>query len=598
MVEATQTRTAMIDGKEVGADQAAAIHDVRDVFDKLKKALKQIALYRHNVERYGEYLEGVHTALADFLERKGILELRVDAMAYKYRGTVVFEDDSRDNNLIYPFWNHGVRLFIFKPGISPDELLQFLMLALNANDETLRAKNEDIVTQLWKCEFRSIEYVVVEAFKVMPDEDPEEVEMAVEKVVAYLYRQLQSNSKDYLRFARISLDDLDLELQDVDQIRGAVVQGTTATEADRQRVQSTLETEDARVLTKLITVLFQLLELDTTEENFEDVAEAFVQLLDALLIGEKFSAIDAIRNRFEISMKKPQLNEATKDLVGRAQDRFTGRMGDAQRVQMIGQILNQGLVSDTAGVRGYLVSLGEDAVSALVEMLETLQLAPNRRLVADIIADMGHDKIEMFKSRLQHPSSNLVKDMLYIIDKVSPSDKYQIFSHVLSHPNAILRLETLSLIGKNNSDECFEIIKGILLTHEDAQMRSQAARSLPNFEPETAVPVLLDVVTGDRLENMEDPEKKALFTALGQMNVAETQSYLYGILETKGGLFGRRKMDDLKMLAIFALEANPSMPSLTKLAETAKDSKRNSKEVCEASRAAVIQMQARIMGGG
>ena len=114
------------------------------------------------------------------------------------------------------------------------------------------------------------------------DDDIEEVEIEIEKVVAYLYRQLQSNSEDYLRFARISIEDLDLELNNVDQLRGAVVQGVTASAADKSRVQTSLEQEDDRVLPKLVTVFFQLLELDTHEDNFEDVAEAFVQLLDAL----------------------------------------------------------------------------------------------------------------------------------------------------------------------------------------------------------------------------------------------------------------------------------------------------------------------------
>ncbi len=586
----------MVDGREMEADKAAAIHEVREIFLKLKKALKQISLYRHNVDRYPEYLEGVHSAMADFLDRKGILELRVEAMAYKYKGVVVFEDDSRENNLIYPFWSHGLRLFIFKPGLSPDELLRFVMLCLTSGEDKAK-RNEDVITRLWKCEFEAIEYIVVEAFKAVPDDDPEEVEVAVEKVVAYLYRQLQSNSKDYLRFARISLEDLELELNNVDQIRGAVVQGVTATEADRQRVATSLETESDRTMSKLVTVLFQLLELDTTTENFEDVADAFVQLLDALLIGEKFQSIAHIRKRFAVSMNKPKLRPETRELIEQARDRFMTRMGDGQRLQTLAQILNQGIVKDPEGIREYLMALGGEAVPPLVEVLETLELLPNRRLISDILAELGSDQVDLFKSRLAHPSSNLVKDMLYVIDKIDPPEKYQIFSHVLGHPNAILRLETLSLIGRHDNEQCFDIIKTTLLQHEDAQMRSQAARCLPNFTIERSVPVLLDAVRPERLEGLEEPERKALFTALGQTQSKETQGYLFGILDSKSGLFNRRKMDDLKMLAIFALEANPSMPSLAKLADVAKDQKRNSKEVCESARAAVIQMQARIVGG-
>ena len=40
--------------------------------------------------------------------------------------------------------------------------------------------------------------------------------------------------------------------------------------------------------------------------------------------------------------------------------------------------LNQGLVKDPDGVRNYLFSLGEDCLPPLVDMLETLELPPNR----------------------------------------------------------------------------------------------------------------------------------------------------------------------------------------------------------------------------
>lgn len=593
----TQNRTAMVDGKEMEADKAAAIHEVREIFTKLMKGLKQISMYRHNKDRYGEYLEPAHTAMADFLDRKGSLELRLDAMSYKYKGAEVFFDDRREQNMVYPFFQAGIRLFIFKAGLAPEEFLRFLLLTMETSDERRRA-NEDIITRLWKEEFLSIEYIVVESFKAVPEDDLEEVEIEIEKVVAYLYRQLQSNSEDYLRFARISMEDLDLELTDVDQLRGAVIQGTTASAADKKRVQTALEQEDDRVLPKLVTVFFQLLELDTAEENFEDVAEAFVQLLDALLLGEKFSAIHAIRERFQKSAEKPKLEPATRDLVLRAQERFNSRMAESQRLQTIGQILNQGVIKDPEGLRKYLYSLGDTAVPPLVDMLETLELLPNRRLVSEILADLGRDQVPLFTARLTHPSSNLVKDMLYVIDKIDPPEKFAIFAHVLKHPNAILRLETLGLIGKNNSPECFAIIREVATNHEDAQMRGQALRSLPNYDIEQSVPVLMQCAANERLDKMEDPERKALFTAIGQTHAKETMEFLFGILDQKGGLFSKRKNDDLKMLAIIGLESNPSMPSLAKLAEVAKDPKKHSKEVVDAARAAAVQMQARIMGVG
>ncbi|MFZ9886232.1 MAG: HEAT repeat domain-containing protein [Myxococcota bacterium] len=596
MREHTQTRTAMVDGTEMKADDAAAIHEVREIFDKFRKSLKTIGLYRHNLDRYNEYLAPFYNALTDFLARKSTLELRLEPLAFKYKKHIVFEDNSHDGNLIYPFFKEGIRCIIIKNGLSADELLRFLLLTLG--DPTERATREDILTRLWKASLQYIEYIVVEGFRPAADQDGDEVEVEVEKVVAYLYRQLQSNSDDVLRFARLNMEDLNLKLDNVDQMRGVVVTGTTATAADKDRVKQSLLAEEERVLPKMIIVLFQLLELDTTEENFEDVAEAFVQHLDALLLAENFTAIQNIRERFAASGKKAQLKPQTKDMVARCAARFDKRMAESQRLQVIAQILNAGNVKDPSGLRAYLLTLGAMAVPPLVEMLEALELPQNRRVVCDVLADLGADYVPLFTSRLTHPSSNLVKDMLYVIDRINPPEKFALFGHVLKHPNVVLRLETLAVIGRNPADECWEQIKNVFLQSDDSQMRSQAARLLPNYSPQRAVPILLAAVQAtESFEQRPEGERKALFSALALVGVQETHNFLSEILLQKGGLFGKKKVDELKALVIGALQASPSLPVLQLLVEVAKDPKRHGEEIAEMARQAAIAMQGRLLGG-
>jgi hypothetical protein len=579
-----------------GSDKQKQLADeARPVFDKLRKALKQIQLYRHNVDRYGEYFEPFVKAIQDLLNRHNMISVKIDPVAYKVGQHVIFEDESKDVNLVYPIYNAGIRLLIFKNGITAEEVQKFFLLCMQQMEDQRKGRAEDIITQLWKAELECIEYVVVEGFKAVPDEEAEDVEIEVEKVVAYLYRQLQSNSDDYLRFARVSSEDLDLQLEQVDQMRGAVIQGQTATPGDKARIQQMLTREETRHLSKMVVVLFQLLELDTTEENFEDVAEAFVQLLDALILAENFTAIDQIRQRFKVSAQKTQ-RQGARDIIQRCELRFTGRMGESQRVQAIGTILNQGVAKDVDGIRRYLYGLGVDAIPALIEMLEVLQLLPNRRLVCDVLAELGQAYVDTFATRLTHPSSNLVKDMIYVIDKINPPNKFAIFASVLEHPNAILRLETLAVIGRNGTDECFDYIAKVVKQHPDAQMRSQAARMLPNFAAEKGAGLLLDILKNENFEKISDPEKKALYAAVVQMRAPATDAFLRDIFEQKSGIFAKKNVDERKLLAIGGFESTPSVPGLQLLVQVAQDTKRHSKDVCEAARAAAINVKARLLG--
>ncbi|MDP2343730.1 MAG: HEAT repeat domain-containing protein [Deltaproteobacteria bacterium] len=588
--DAGPAKPAGNDNKEAQAKDATA------VFDRLRRSLKQIALYRHNTDRYGEYLEPFTSGMMELLSKHPMISLKIDAMAYKIGAHVVFEDDSRENNIVYPLWQNGIRLLMFKQTVTAAELQRFYLTCMGATDNEKKGR-EDIITSLWKAELEGIEYVVVEGFKALPDEEIEEVEIEIEKVVAYLYRQLQSNSEDYLRFARISSEDLDLQLDAVDTMRGAVIQGVTSTAADRARVQGGLVREESRQLGKLVTVLFQLLELDTGEDNFEDVAEAFVQLLDALILQENFTAIDQIRARFIVSAGKEQLASTQREMVERCADRFRSRMGESQRVQAIGQLLNTGLVKDPDGVRRYLQSLGVEAIIPLLEMLETLQLLPNRRLVCDVLADVGKPYLDTFSSRLNHTSSNFVKDVVYVIDKINPPNKFAIFAQILEHPNAILRLETLAVIGRNGTDDCFEYIARAVKSHPDAQMRAQAARMLPNFAPEKSASMLLQIVQADTFDKIIDAEKKALFSALVQLRTPNVDTFIAGVMEAKASLFGKRKVDDLKLLIIAGFEGSPSIAAITLLNAVAEDAgKRHSKDVRESAKAALTNVKARLVG--
>ena len=386
--------TAVIDGQQLTADEVNQVHEVKEIFSKLQKSLKQIGLYRHNIERYGEYLANVYNSMSDYLRRNSMLDLRVGPISFIFHGVEVFKDESRENNLCYPFYQHGVRLLMFKDGLGADELQTFLMILLEHSDR--RQGEDDFVTKLWKAQLQSIEWIVVESFKVLEGEEDEEVKVEVDKIVKYLYRQLQSNSEDVQRFARVSLEDLDLQLENVDTSRQGVIEGITATRADKERVQRSLTEEDSqRLIPKMVVVLFQLLELDTSNENYEDVAEGFVQLLDAMLLAGDFSGIQRVRDRFAERLQK-DLKPHVRDMMTLASQRYLDRMGESQRLAMISQRLNTGQVKDAEGLKAYLTCLSGESAPMICDMLENIDIAPNRRLICDVLVQIGRDQGHVF----------------------------------------------------------------------------------------------------------------------------------------------------------------------------------------------------------
>ena len=81
------------------------------------------------------------------------------------------------------------------------------------------------------------------------------------------------------------------------------------------------------------------------------------------------------------------------------------------------------------------------------------------------------------------------------------------------------------------------------------------------------------------------------------MDSPESKAYLKDILESKGGFLAKRGLDELKMLAIGALESAPSTASLQWLVSVAQDKKKNSKEIRAHANAAALRIKSNLLGG-
>jgi hypothetical protein len=128
-------------------------------------------------------------------------------------------------------------------------------------------------------------------------------------------------------------------------------------------------------------------------------------------------------------------------------------------------------------------------------------------------------------------------------------------------------------------------------------MRAQAARLLPNFAPEKGATMLLEMIQADTFDKVVEAERKAAFSALVQLRCAPVDAFLAQVFEQKSSLFAKKRVDDLKLLAIGGLESAPSIPALQLLRAVAEDTtKKHSKDVRETAAAAITNVKARLTG--
>ena len=129
---------------------------------------------------------------------------------------------------------------------------------------------------------------------------------------------------------------------------------------------------------------------------------------------------------------------------------------------------------------------------------------------------------------------------------------------------------------------------------QNAQMRIQAAKVLPNMSPEKALQDLMRVIKAPEFEKREFREKEAVFSALGATNQQGALAHFAQMLQQKS-LLRRAKLKEDKLLAIAGLSAMPSIPCV-KLLQSVTEDRSNDPEVLTAARKAFYTMKKALFG--
>jgi hypothetical protein len=547
---------------------------------QLLKGIKQIGMYRHNEARYGEYLEKAYAAIRQYTEQFGTLLLKVEQQNLTLFDQPLFPEDT---TLSFKFWRDGIRQFIFRPGLRLDELLTFTLVAVS----DIEKQGEDTVAQLWRSPLDHLEYVVVEGFKVEGFSD-EEVQIEVDKIVDYLYARLRSHSDDFLRFARVTPEDLELRLDGVEQVRGAVISGSTATDELKAKLQHEIaEEEQSRLFPKLVASIFQVAEAGVDDPTL--LEEMFLQLLDALLLQEDFATINQIVLKLRAMEDRPGMSG-----IGQLKQSFIAKMGEEQRLVRAADVLHNAKPKVAADIGRYLAALDPRTLPLLLGVLETLDAPEHRLVLCDVIAEFARSNPAEVIQRLSSERPMTVRDMVYVLEKGQHPDRMRFFAKVLKHKNLAVRLDVMGTIARGRSNDSRRLIAEAL-KDENAQVRIQAARLLPEYDREQAYADLVSVVKHRDFQKRSPEEKAALYSALGSTGIPSAMSFMTQALAERPRFWNRTRVLDHKLLAVHGLAGVQSIQSYKALQATVED-RTQPPEVLVAARKALAETRRKLFG--
>lgn len=582
-LEADEEQAAEQSAQDVLKDpeKRKQVEAAKNVVFQLLKGIKTIGMYRHAEEKFPEFLHNAWQNLEAYTQAYGPLSVRVDISNFVLHKQDLFSEESP---IPYKFFREGFRQLIFRPGITPQELVSFTMIALSDPERGA----DDLNAQFWRAQIPSFEYIMSEGFK-MDEAGEQEVEVEVDKVVDFLQRRLRANSDDYLRFARVSAEDLDGKLDGVDQMRGVVIGGVTADADLKAKLQREIgEEEGQRLFPKLISAVFQVV-----ESGIDDAAlleDMFVQLLDAMLLQEDFAAITQVYLKLKAMAQRAGEGSPTARLL----NTFTSKMGEEQRISRVGDTLRSSRPKNAQDVVRYLSAIDATSVPVLLAVLETIELQENRQMILDAVIPHAKEMPDPFVNRLRSDKPQTVRDMVYVLDRANHPEKLKFFATVLTSPNLALRLEVIGIVARGRTGESRKLISACL-EDSNQQVRMAALRALPEFDREKAYQDLMKLIKDEGFQKKDPAERQATFSALGSTGLPGALSYFQQVLETKSGLFNKAKVDADKMLALHGLAGAGSIQALKFLQQVA-DDKAAGEEVSSAARVLAFKVKKELFG--
>lgn len=561
------------------------VEGARNFTFHLLKGIKQIGMYRHNEAKFPEFLVKAHEALGGYTERFGPLSIKVEQQNFLLLGQPLFSEESA---LPYKFFRDGIRQLIFRPGLGVEELVTFTLIALSEPERGA----DDVLAQLWKAALEHVEYVVVEGFK-MDGVGEEEVEVEVDRVVGYLYSRLKTSSEDYLRFARVSMEDLDSKLEGVEQMRGLVVSGNYASDDLKARLQREIdEEENSRLFPKLVSAVFQVIEGGVEDPVL--LEEVLLQLLDAMLIQDDFATINQIALKLRAMSQREAQQQGEGGALWRLHTFFVQKMGEEQRLMRVAETLKVGRPKNPADITRYLSALDQNSIFALLTALEAVEIPENRTLLCDALAPFAKELPDPFVARLEADRPQTVRDMVYILEKSEHPERLRMFAKVLQHRNMALKLEAMNIIARSGTVEGRKLILEMI---NDAlpQARMQAARLLPLFGADKAYMDLVRVVRDPSFERRSTEERTAFLVAVVSTSLPVALSLVTNMLQVKPTLLNKKRVLEDKLLAVAALQGAGSIASF-KLLQGLVEDKSQPVEVLTAARRAMYQMRKSLFG--
>ncbi|MBI5074100.1 MAG: HEAT repeat domain-containing protein [Nitrospirae bacterium] len=510
-------------------EQQDDIKASKEVIQAILKSKKMIRMYPSNNPIYVKTLEDTYARFGDFFDYHEVLLLKIRQNDIMWENEQVYSSAEKEDNLALFLFKDGLRELTFKKGLTAEEMEEFLKIT--ATDFERDVLDDDIVTLLWEKDFQNIQHVADDV--ILADEENYEVN-AVEQIAE------AANDPDNVMKAYQDAFKEDEVLKDVDIV--------PLTDKDLQHLMQELERDAMDKTKKLVDILFELMYLAESRNDFDDLSVYFMSAVEFAMTQGDIPMVTSILSRLQNVMDDANVDQEIKKYLRK----IIAYTGSDAIIKLLGEILDSGQELEDKIIEDLVKHLDKNSVSPLMNILGELKSIHARKVVIDALIFIGPKDIMTLSKGLNDSRWYVVRNIIYILRKISDKRAVEFLLKTVRHTDIRVRKEVIRALGELGGGGVFQTLRECL-DDPEIQVRSAAVRALGTITSEAAKRIVMDRINDKTFKDKDFEEKKEYFEVLSHWKDKEVFSFLSETLKKKSFFFGSARSDEARACAAYGL---------------------------------------------
>jgi hypothetical protein len=525
---------------------------VKDIFRTLTKTQKTFTVYPKDNPIYQKFAAELFDKLTLFFESSDELSLDVQQYSLLFKGSEVFRSEERTDNMALLLFADGIRQISFRKGLSMDEITDFIDI-LRFAPKSQTSDDDDIVTLLWEKNIRNMGYAAVE--DTVDDNFVIEESLLQEEAVA------EGTTEE--------ATDIGTDHEEVVEGQAEIKPAGAMTGLEIEPLKDEFaRLNEKSLLTAAVGLFFDLL-------NYEEAADAYNELVNNL------SRILAM------SMQKGDLQTPIRIMKGLKH--VSSIYAAPDQVALIDSVLEKAATvsnltllfqaaSGPEDIRQYLYLLGKSALAPSMHILGELLDRKQRRLLCEILAEVGGQEIGILAEGLDDPRWYVVRNIVMILGMTKNPAIVTHIAKAMKHGELRVRKEALRAIETFKTDETKKILLAAV-RDEDQSVRINALMSVRRFGDPAFFHDLKGYASFEELRKRPFEEKKELLRTLALTGGAESFPLLADLFKKKG-LMEKDDVTEVRIAAAYGLGLTGMPEAVDLLEKESASRKRALRDAC------------------